>query len=136
MELIAVAAAAAASSNYNDNYLINVATMANGLVAFLLRHHCTAFAAVCQGITADANNQIDIWKEIFRLHQLPGVPLMEYIVDAVSIDANTTRCITRFCHLVRNFGIIVTSLPFFDCFFIVIEWSRFAYCLWNETEMS
>lgn len=44
-------------NNINEPiYLINVATVANGLVTFFLRHHRTAFAAVCQGIAAYANN--------------------------------------------------------------------------------
>lgn len=104
--------------------------MTNGLVTLFLCHHCTAFAAMCKGIAANAHYQIGIWKKIFGLHQLPCMSLMKHIVDAVGIDANTTWCITRFCHLVRNFGIVVTALSLFDRLIVVIERGWLAYRLW------
>lgn len=48
-------------------YLIDVATMADGFVAFRVVHHGAALFAVRQLIAANANNQVHIGEQVLGL---------------------------------------------------------------------
>ena len=45
---------------------------------------------------------IGLREDVFRLHQLTGVTLMEEVVDAVGVDTNTPGSKTLFSHLGRD----------------------------------
>lgn len=42
-------------------------------------------------ISNTSNNKINVWKNLFGLHQLAGVTLMEEIVDSIGVDSYLAR---------------------------------------------
>lgn len=57
---------------------------------------------------------------------------MEQIIDAICIDANTTRCITRFGHLIGDSLCVVALVSLHDSVIVVAEWCCLAYRLFRE----
>ncbi len=45
---------------------------------------------------------IRLREDVFGLHQLPGMTLMEEVIDAVSVDTNASGSKTFFRHLGRD----------------------------------
>lgn len=64
-----------------------------------------------------------------HLHQLPGVALVEQIVDTVRVDADPPRGRTGSGHLVGDFLCVVASVQLGNCIQFVRKWCRFADCL-------
>lgn len=64
-----------------------------------------------------------------HLHQLPGVALVEQIVDTVRVDADPPRGRAGSGHLVGDFLCVIASVQLGNCVQFVGEWSRLADCL-------
>lgn len=50
-----------------QQYLVHIATMSHRLVALSVIHHGSALAAVCQLVTADAHDEIDVREHVLCL---------------------------------------------------------------------
>lgn len=69
-------------------YLIHVATVGQGVISFILCHHCVAFKLVGELITADSHNQVCVGEHILGLHQSSCMARMEKIKDAICVDSH------------------------------------------------
>lgn len=64
-----------------------------------------------------------------HLHQLPGVTLVEQIVDTVGVNANPPRRCAGSCHLVCDPLGVVTPFALRNGIHLVRVWGRLADCL-------
>lgn len=72
------------------HHLVNVTTVPEGFVAFILRHHRVAFKLVGELITAHSYYQVSVGEDIFGLHQSASMSRMEKIKDPISVDSHRT----------------------------------------------
>ena len=68
-------------------YNVNISTVSDRLVSFLVCTHCLTFEFVDEAVVGNSDNQCHNWKIVFRLHKLPRMAGVEYVVHAVGIDS-------------------------------------------------
>lgn len=108
--------------------------MSHCIVALLLVHHRTTLVSMCGRIIANAHNQIHVRKEVFRLHQLPRVSLMEQIVDTVSVHSHTTRCFASTCVFQFDLRAVIDTFTLLNRVYIRTEWGWFVNCLQSQSQ--
>lgn len=70
--------------------LINPTTVSNGLATFSMAHHRPRLVFAAKLIRADTHQEVDRFKGEFSLTELCGVPKVEDVIHAISVDTNRT----------------------------------------------
>lgn len=68
--------------------------------------------------------EVDIRKEILGLHELPGMTLVEEVIDTISINSYSPRCFSCPSHFQGNLDAIIASLSLPGSFLIMGKWCR------------